>query len=130
MPAKVDAKKSKSKPATAQVVGGRLKRRSKRSRGFYKGMGRYILRIFKNINGKKRVSCNLVKVLTSFIFDQCRKLLHECQVLERKVGTRTIRGRTVKSAIQLLYAKELAKYMLAESDRAVEEFKSHTVRKQ
>lgn len=102
------------------------RKRKYRSFKMYKGMSRYILRIFAEIDNQRKISNSLMKVLTSVIFDQACALFRESVDLERIAGKQTLRSKTVDYAIQLMFKRELKSHMLSKAKEAAHLFASNS----
>ncbi len=73
----------------------------------YKGLGRYATRMLKEISPNKRLSCSLVRILSSFIFDRLSSQLRQCITMQRKLNRRTIKLDTVKYAWRINFSSEM-----------------------
>lgn len=118
----------KTKKSDAKATGksnlSRRRRKMAKSFSIHKGMGRYILRL---LNGKRKISSSLVKVLSSLISNQVENLYYECASLEKKVHKHTLRSKTVEFAIDLLYMGKFAEEMKQTAVKSANTYNRNTV---
>lgn len=94
-------------------------RRKKRN---YKSFDTYIRRVMDNINERRGIKEETIKVIDSFIYDMVDRLMRAGDTLMKSSKGKTIDDSTIKLSIKMVFPSELANYAISEGYKAVSRY--------